>query len=99
MGFGEVVLGVGQSFEGCYEETVNDLNFKLTFTALLLGDLTGSFQIVESEDVLELGVGEHDGAGTVGLAGFNLLDEERLELVLRVKLLVADKGGEILNNY
>ena len=69
----------------------------LTFTALLLGDLARALQVVEGEDVLELGVCEHDGAGTVGLACFNLFDQELFELVLAVQFLVADEGGQVLH--
>ena len=95
-----MILRVGESFKGCYEKerTINGIIFKLTFSALLLGNLTRSFQIVEGEDVLEFRVCEHDGAGTVGLAGFNLLNQELLELILAVELLVADESGQILKS-
>ena len=33
---------------------------RLTFSALFLGDLTSSLEVIEGEDVLELGVCEHD---------------------------------------
>lgn len=65
----------------------------LTFAALVLCDVVLALQVVEGEDVLHLSVCVDDWALSVLLTGFNLLDEEVLDVVW---LLVGEKSGQIL---
>ena len=78
---------------GGYNSKSPPTTWWLTFAALVLRDVVLALQVVEGEDVLHLSVGVDDGALSVLLAGFNLLDEEVLDVVW---LLVSKKGGQIL---
>ena len=75
----KVELGVGEGLE--------------SLTGLFLGDVAGTLQVVESEDVLELLVGVDNGAGTILLANFNLVNDE---LVDSIRLLVCQQSSQIL---
>ena len=55
--------------------------------------MTGVLQVVESEDVLHLGLCVHDGAGAVLHSGLDLLAQELLEVVW---LLVGQQSGQVL---
>ena len=65
----------------------------LTLAALLFADVARVLQVVESEDVLHLGLGVDDGARAVLHAGLDLLAEELLEVVW---LLVGQQSGHVL---
>ena len=65
----------------------------LTFTALLLSDAASALKVVQSEDVVDLRLGVHDGAVSVLDALLNLTHEEALNVVW---LLVAKQGGQVL---
>ena len=49
-----------------------------------------TLKVVEGEDILHFGVCVYDGALSVLLTGFDLLDEEVLDVIW---LLVCKKGG------
>jgi len=74
-----VELGVGEGLQG--------------FAALFLGDVTGTLEVVKSENVLELLVGVNDRAVSVFLAVTHLLNEELFDTF---GLLVSEEGSEIL---
>ena len=65
----------------------------LTFAALVLADVAGVLQVVESEDVLHLGLGVDDGTGAVLDTCLNLLAQELLHVVW---LLVRQKRSKVL---
>ena len=55
--------------------------------------MTGVLQVVQSEDVLHLGLCVHDGARAVLHSGLDLLAQELLEVVW---LLVGQQSGQVL---
>ena len=68
-------------------------SLKLTFAALLLGDVALVLQVVEGEDVLHLSLGVDDGSGAILDAGLDLLAQELLHVVW---LLVGQKRCQVL---
>ena len=76
----EVELRVGESLKG--------------LTGLFLGDVTGTLQVIQSEDVLKFLIGVNDGSGTVLLADFNLIDDELIDII---RLLISEQSGQILH--
>ena len=75
----EVEFRVGESLE--------------SLTGLLLGDVAGTLQVVQSEDVLKFLIGVNDRSGAVFLADFNLVDDKLIDII---GLLVSEQGSQIL---
>ena len=65
----------------------------LTLFALLLGDVSCTLEVIESEDVLELGLIVHNGAASLLLA---LLQEVNQELLNVLWLFIANNGCQVL---
>ena len=65
----------------------------LTLFALLLGDVSCTLEVIESEDVLELGLIVHNGAASLLLA---LLQEVNQELFNVLWLFIANNGCQVL---
>ena len=67
---------------------------RLTFAALILSYVVLALQIVQSEDVLHFSVSVYDRTVSILLTGFDLLDEEVLDVV---RLLVGQESGQVLS--
>ena len=65
----------------------------LTLFALLLGDVSCTLEVIESEDVLELGLIVYNGAASLLLA---LLQEVNQELLNVLWLFIANNGCQVL---
>jgi len=67
----------------------------LTFSALVSGNGTGAFEVVEGEDVLQFGFGVDYRSRALLLP---LLEHIDYELFNIFRLLVAEDGGDVLGN-
>lgn len=65
----------------------------LTLFALLLGDVSCTLEVIESEDVLELSLIVYNGATSLLLA---LLQEVNQELLNVLWLFIANNGCQVL---
>ena len=65
----------------------------LTLFALLLGDVSSTLEVIESENVLELGLIVYNGAASLLLALFQEVNQELLNVLW---LFIANNGCQVL---